>query len=89
MVSMVTAGRKLDRLEAKAKFTPEGKATNRAAKRVLKAQDQVRRLASMNNPSAVSAIDDAIRAGQRVGLTGNVMAQAGGTKGSRFLMRIC
>ena len=45
MVSMITAGRKIDRLEAKA-----AKGSSRAAKKVATAQEQVRRLADMNNP---------------------------------------
>lgn len=82
---MITAGRKLDLLERKAKFNPDGKAANRAGRKVLKAQEQVRRLAQMNNPAALAAIDDAISAGQKVGLTGNLMSQAGGTRGTRFI----
>ena len=117
-ISMVSAGRKLDLLEAKAKFLPDGTAANKAGRKVLKAQDQVRRLASMNNPAMVasktfsggqygrlmpkslgqgmilpagatfttkSTIDTALAGGQRVGLTGNLMAQAGGTQGTRFM----
>lgn len=49
MVSMITAGRKIDRLEAKA-----AKGSSRAAKKVATAQEQVRRLASMNNPAMVT-----------------------------------
>jgi hypothetical protein len=115
---MVTAGRKLDLLEAKAKFLPDGTAANRAGRKVLKAQEQVRRLAGMNNPAMVasksfsggqfgrvlpkslgqgivlpaganfatkSTLDTALAGGQKVGLTGNLMAQAGGTKGTRFV----
>jgi hypothetical protein len=51
MLSMITAGRKADLLERKAKFTPDGKAANRAGRKVLKAQEQVGRLATMNNAS--------------------------------------
>jgi len=84
-ISMITAGRRLDLIERKAKFLPDGTAANRAGRKVLKAQEQVRRLAAMNNPAAVSAIDDAIRSGQKVGLTGNLMAQAAGAKGTGFV----
>jgi len=84
-ISMITAGRKLDLLERKAKFLPDGTAANRAARKVLKAQEQVRRLAKMNNPAALAGINEAISAGQKVGLTGNLMAQAGGTQGTRFI----
>jgi hypothetical protein len=84
-MSMITAGRKLDVLERKAKFNPDGKAANRAGRKVLKAQEQVRRLAQMNNPAALGAINSAIGAGQKVGLTGSLMAEAGGTAGTRYM----
>ena len=45
MVSMITAGRKIDKLESKA-----AKGSSRAARKVATAQEQVRRLADMNNP---------------------------------------
>lgn len=50
-LSMITAGRKADLFEAKAKFNPDGTAANRAGRRTLKAQEQVRRLSLMNNPN--------------------------------------
>lgn len=53
MASMITAGRKADLLEGKAKFSATGKAENRAARKVLKAQEQVKRLSVMNNPLSV------------------------------------
>lgn len=85
-MSMITAGRKADLLERKAKFNPDGKAANRAGRKVLKAQEQAIRLAQMNNPAALGAINSAISSGQKVGLTGNLMAAAGGTKGTRFML---
>jgi hypothetical protein len=135
MVSMITAGRRTDILERKALG-----GSGRAAKKLATAQEQVRRLANMNNPlvatgtvrtpgAAVRAatsssglpvgmrgtaadrlaaaraaghtapatvsttykgfgaagVDDALRGGNKVGLTGNLMASAGGTQGSRFV----
>lgn len=50
-LSMITAGRKADLFEAKAKFNPDGTAANRAGRRTIKAQEQVRRLSLMNNPN--------------------------------------
>lgn len=119
MVSMITAGRKADLLERKAKFAADGTPKNRAATKVLKAQEQVKRLATMNNPALVkpnltvtggqfgrilpksanagivlpagqtlstgSVLDDALKGGQKVGLTGNLMASAGASQGSRFV----
>lgn len=120
MVSMITAGRRTDILERKALG-----GSGRAAKKLATAQEQVRRLGMMNNPttnltrtvsggqfgrilprSANQGIvlragqtatipagtigfnqiaDDALRGGNKVGLTGNLMASAGGTQGSRFV----
>ena len=115
MVSMVTAGRKIDRLERKA-----AGGSGRAAKKVATAQEQVRRLADMNNPinptggkalqfgrvvkksemaanggrmismNAASGlgstgVNSALAGGSKVGLTGNLMASAGATQGSRFV----
>jgi hypothetical protein len=51
MVSMITAGRKMDLIERKAKFLDDGTAKNRAGRKVLKAQEQVKRLGMMNNPA--------------------------------------
>lgn len=119
MLSMITAGRKADLIERKARFLPDGTPQNRAARKVVKAQDQVKRLATMNNPALLqpgqitggqfgrilprsanagivlpagqsmalgpSALDDALRGGQRVGLTGNIMASAGATQASRYM----
>jgi len=118
MISMITAGRKADLLERKAKFAADGTPKNRAAKKVLKAQEQVKRLATMNNPAMIksttfaggefgrilpksagagivlpagqsmttaSVLDDALKGGQKVGLTGNLMASAGSSQGSRFI----
>lgn len=118
MLSMITAGRKADLLERKAKFTPDGKAANRAGRKVLKAQEQVGRLATMNNPSfaagktfsggqfgkiipksaglgiiapagqtlsTASPMATALSGGQRVGLTGDMMAAAGKTQASRYM----
>lgn len=50
MVSMITAGRKLDLVERRAM-----KGSSRAQAKLNKAQDQVRRLALMNNPSLMTA----------------------------------
>ena len=50
MISMITAGRKIDRLERKA-----AGGSGRAAKKVATAQEQVRRLAGMNNPAMVAS----------------------------------
>lgn len=132
-LSMITAGRKADLLERKAKFSATGQAENRAARKVLKAQEQVKRLANMNNPLSVvrgpqvgsslmpvgmrgtaasrlaaaraagvpvssmgassmisyrglgaSGVERAVAGGQRVGLTGNLMASAGSSQASRF-----
>jgi hypothetical protein len=120
MVSMITAGRRTDILERKA-----AAGSGRAAAKLATAQEQVRRLGMMNNPttnltrtvsggqfgrilprSANQGIvlragqtatissgtigfnqiaDDALRGGNKVGLTGNLMASAGGTQGSRFV----
>lgn len=118
MVSMITAGRKMDVLERKASFSATGQPQNRAARKIIKAQEQIRRVAMMNNPaiaqgatfsggqfgrvlpkslnrgivlpagqtlSIPSMIDDAIMGGQRAGLSGNLMASAGATQGSRFI----
>lgn len=138
MVSMITAGRKADLLERKAVFAADGTAQNRAAKKVLKAQGNVGRLAQMNNPLSVvrgpttnpvlsaarvnarfagefmmpaherlalaraaglegastsvsykglgaSGVNNAVAGGQKVGLTGNLMASAGASQGSRFV----
>ena len=123
MVSMVTAGRKADILERKAIARgPQ----SRAAARLGKAQTQVTRLASMNNPAllqsgsfvnqaaalrtvrvgmpgaspvqrlataraagqqSIMATSPAILAGgTKVGLTGNLMASAGSTAGSRGML---
>jgi hypothetical protein len=111
MISMITAGRKIDRLERKA-----AGGSGRAAKKVATAQEQVRRLAGMNNPAMVasktfsggqfgrilpksagqgmilpagqtfattSPMAAALAGGNQVGLTGNLMANAGATAGSR------
>lgn len=140
MISMITAGRRIDLLEAKA-----AGGSSRAAAKVAKAQTQVTRLAMMNNPglgvsmgsitsteivssaqrlsgtgalagsnrvgmrgravdriaearaaavnqarttSAVTAgsfIDDTFKGGIQIGATGNLMASAGATAGSRYL----
>jgi hypothetical protein len=115
MVSMITAGRKIDKLESKA-----AKGSSRAARKVATAQEQVRRLADMNNPinptggkalqfgrvvkksemaanggrmismNAASGlgstgVNSALAGGSKVGLTGNLMASAGATPGSRFV----
>jgi len=127
MISMMTAGRKVDLLEGKAKYLPNGEGANRAGRRVIKAQTQVGRLAEMNNPVTrsnravglarqnprfagqymvpaserlamariaspaisgfgASGVSGAISGGQRVGLTGNLMASAGSSVGSRGMM---
>jgi hypothetical protein len=102
MVSMITAGRKTDVLESKVVG-----GSRRAAKKLATAQEQVRRLALMNNPSIATAgttgvlapgkiaqssfIGKQIGTGSsnivvgNVGLTGNLMASAGATQGSRFV----
>lgn len=82
MLSMITAGRKADILEGKAKFSAGGQAENRAARKVLKAQEQVKRLAIMNNPSIavgsqVNAARSVTAAGgyNRVGMSGMTATQ--------------
>jgi hypothetical protein len=113
MISMMTAGRRADLLEKRA----AGRFGGRAAKKVAKAQEQVRRLAGMNNSSltagktftggqfgrilpksagsglvlpagktltTASTMDAALAGGNKVGLTGNLMASAGSSTGSRF-----
>ena len=123
MVSMMTAGRKADLFERKATFKADGTGKNRAGRKVIKAQEQVTRLAKMNNLSllqsgsfvqqaaalrtapigmggaspaqrlaaARAAGQQSIMAtvpaagGQKVGLTGNLMASAGSSQASRFV----
>jgi len=117
MVSMITAGRKMDLIERKAKFLDDGTAKNRAGRKVLKAQEQVKRLGMMNNPAVAgqtftggqfgrvlpaslgrgivlpagqtlnvgSLVDNAVMGGQKVGLTGNLLASSGSTAGSRAM----
>jgi hypothetical protein len=134
MVSMMTAGRKADLFEGKSKFAADGTATNRAGRKVIKAQEQVKRLANMNNPATVArgatipgsampvgmrgnaatrlsmaraagvpvsslgassaisyggfgatGVQSAISGGQKVGLTGNLMASAGSSVASRYV----
>ena len=135
MVSMITAGRKLDTLEGRAV-----KGSGRAARQLATGQEQLRRLAVMNNPLSVvrgatnlqpgaavamakqnarfageammpaskrlelarlaapqistsisykglgaSGVDKALAGGTQVGLTGNLMASAGGTEASRYM----
>ncbi len=134
MLSMITTGRRTDVLERKAMA-----GSGRAAKKLATAQEQVRRLAGMNNPVSVvrgatsqtavqaarvnarfagefmmpasqrlamarsaglgsaasssisykglgaSGVNNALAGGNKVGLTGNLMASAGGTQGSRFV----
>jgi hypothetical protein len=112
MISMITAGRRADLIERRA---VGGSA--RATKKLATAQEQVRRLAGMNNPSltasktftggqfgrilpksagaglvlpagqtltTASPMAAALAGGNKVGLTGNLMASAGATTGSRF-----
>lgn len=126
MLSMVTAGRKADLLERKALS-----GSSRALAKVGVAQEQVKRLALMNNPdlaqgvkavqgktyefgrvlkksegagkivaqpyseislkgtgtySESSFMGRALAGGNQVGLTGNLMASAGSTAGSRGVM---
>lgn len=124
MVSMITAGRKMDVLERKA-----AKGSSRALAKVSTAQEQVRRLAMMNNPVLLGAPMTNLQAAKSLGgtigmtnttpaqrlaagrklsarsgyltsqigtgasnitplnpgLTGNLMASAGATTGSRFV----
>jgi hypothetical protein len=102
MVSMMTAGRKTDMLERRAIG-----GSSRASKKLMTAQEQVRRLALMNNPSMATAGVTGVLApgkiaqksllGQQIGvggsnfvatsqgLTGNLMASAGATQGSRLM----
>lgn len=91
MVSMITAGRKLDLVERRAM-----KGSSRAQAKLNKAQDQVRRLAMMNNP-AIAVPDEMIArtigtgmgaasTPLTAGLTGNLMASAGATVASRYTM---
>lgn len=124
MISMITAGRRTDILEKKA-----AAGSGRAVKKLKTAQEQVRRLAGMNNPALVGApmspvaaarslggtigmtgttAADRLAAGRALsarsgyltsqigtgasnivavnpGLTGNLMASAGATQGSRFV----
>jgi hypothetical protein len=102
MISMITAGRKMDSIERRAIG-----GSSRASKKLMTAQEQVRRLALMNNPSMATAGVTGVLApgkiaqksllGQQIGvggsnfvatsqgLTGNLMASAGATQGSRFV----
>jgi hypothetical protein len=122
MLSMITTGRRTDILERKA-----AKGSGRATKKLATAQEQVRRLAGMNNPAmlqgkstvqvaagmrnapigsamqamspsqrlaaaraagptaTMSPMATALSGGNKVGLTGNLMASAGATQGSRFV----
>lgn len=113
MLSMITTGRRTDILERKA-----AKGSGRATKKLATAQEQVRRLAGMNNSSltatktftggqfgrilpksagaglvlpagqtltTTSPMAAALSGGNKVGLTGNLMASAGATQGSRFV----
>jgi hypothetical protein len=113
MISMITAGRRADLIERRA---VGGSA--RATKKLATAQEQVRRLAGMNNASltasktftggqfgrvlpksagaglvlpagqtltTASPMTAALAGGNKVGLTGNLMASAGATQGSRFV----
>lgn len=113
MLSMITAGRKSDLIERKA-LSGSGRAT----KKMIEAQKQVGRLATMNNASMMktttfsggqfgrilpksanagmilpagqsmttaSVFDDALKGGNKVGLTGNMMASAGSTQASRYM----
>lgn len=85
MLSMMTAGRRLDKIEAKA-----ASGSLRAAAKLQTAQMQVERLALMNNPSLLPA-NQALRTAAfgstpTVGLTGNIMASAGSTTASRYTM---
>ena len=113
MLSMITAGRKSDLIERKA-LSGSGRAT----KKMIEAQKQVGRLATMNNPSfvasktfaggefgriipksaglgmiapagqtlsTVSPMATALSGGNKVGLTGNLMASAGATQASRYM----
>jgi hypothetical protein len=110
---MITTGRRTDILERKA-----AKGSGRATKKLATAQEQVRRLAGMNNSSltatktftggqfgrilpksagaglvlpagqtltTTSPMAAALSGGNKVGLTGNLMASAGATQGSRFV----
>lgn len=106
MLSMMTTGRRLDKLEAKG--------SARALRKVGKAQRQIENLAKMNNPTiegkalefgrvvkrsemaanggkiiSMNAPDKAFgtfmsEAGNEIGVSGNLMASAGATAGSRF-----
>jgi hypothetical protein len=113
MLSMITAGRKSDLIERKA-LSGSGRAT----KKMIEAQKQVGRLATMNNASfaagktftggqfgrivpksaglgmiapagqtlsTVSPMATALSGGNKVGLTGNLMASAGATQASRYM----
>jgi hypothetical protein len=113
MLSMITAGRKSDLIERKA-LSGSGRAT----KKMIEAQKQVGRLATMNNASfaagktftggqfgrivpksaglgiiapagqtltAASPMATALSGGNKVGLTGNLMASAGSTQASRYM----
>jgi len=77
-LSMITAGRKADLLERKAAFSATGQAENRAARKVLKAQEQTRRLANMGNPIqaqnnvARSAITRNLNSNMPVGMRGSL-----------------
>lgn len=91
MVSMITAGRRIDKLSAKA-----ANGSARATRKLNTAQEQIKRLTLMNNPGAgtgpVTLVDklDNLMAQKtitksEIGLTGNLMASAGATEGSRFV----
>jgi hypothetical protein len=88
MVSMITAGRKIDKLSAKA-----ANGSARAARKLTTAQTQIQRLALMNGgpmPVGPTSPFGNLMASKSVtkseiGLTGNFMASAGATEGSRFV----
>lgn len=73
MISMITAGRRTDILERKA-----AAGSGRAVKKLKTAQEQVRRLAGMNNPVLVGAPMSPVAAarslGGTIGMTGTTAA---------------
>lgn len=84
MVSMITAGRRIDLLESKA--LGGGLGSRRAATKLGTAQIQAARLAGMNNTALGAAgVTSAVSGAGKVGLTGNLMASAGSTAGSRYV----
>ncbi len=88
MVSMITAGRRIDKVSARA-----ANGSARAGRKLTTAQNQIQRLALMNGgpiPVGPTSAFGNLMASKsitksEIGLTGNFMASAGATQGSRFV----